>query len=89
MLDLTLRNSLLNTRLTRSVIQFMITNVGSLEDALANGEEFQVLARPTDWDNGVRDTGLYQAIHKSDPVSELVKHELSHKRIRIIYRKQI
>lgn len=82
LLDLTLRNSLLNTRLTRSVIQFMITNVSTLEDALANGEEFQVLGRPTDWDNGIRDTGLYQAIHQSDPVAELVKHELSHKRIR-------
>ncbi|MES2654057.1 MAG: DUF3320 domain-containing protein [Bacteroidota bacterium] len=82
LLDLTLRNSLLNTRMTKSAIQFMIFNVGSMEDALANGEEFQVLAKPADWDNSARDAGLYQAIHQSDPVAELVKHELSHKRIR-------
>ncbi|GAO44733.1 DUF3320 domain-containing protein [Flavihumibacter petaseus] len=82
LLDLTLRNSLLNTRLTKSVIQFMTTNVAALEDALANGEEFQVLGRPTDWEKGERDSGLYQAVHFSDPVAELVKHELSHQRIR-------
>jgi hypothetical protein len=82
LLDLTLRNSLLNVRITKSIIQFMTTNVAALEDALANGEEFQVLARPSDWDNPLRDTGLYQALHHSDPVADLVKHELSHKRIR-------
>lgn len=82
LLDLTLRNSLLNTRLTKSSIQFMTVNVSGLEDALANGEEFQVLAKPSDWDNSLRDSGLYQALHQSDPMADLVKHELTHKRIR-------
>lgn len=82
LLDLTLRNSLLNVRVTRSVIQFMTTDVASLEDALADGAEFQVLARPSDWDNTLRDAGLYTAIHQSDPMADLVKQELSHKRIR-------
>ena len=82
LLDLTLRNSLLNTRITKSVIQFITINCSKLEDALANGEEFQVLAKPSDWNNPVRDTGVYQALHQSDPISELVKHELSHRRLR-------
>jgi very-short-patch-repair endonuclease len=82
LLDLTLRNSLLNTRITKSVIQFITINCAKLEDALADGEEFQVLAKPSDWNNTVRDTGVYQALHQSDPIADLVKHELSHKRLR-------
>ncbi|MET4083767.1 very-short-patch-repair endonuclease [Pedobacter sp. UYP30] len=82
LLDLTLRNSLLNVRITKSVIQFITVNCAKLEDALADGEEFQVLAKPSDWDNPVRDTGIYQALHQTDPIAELVNHELGHKRLR-------
>ncbi len=82
LLDLTLRNSLLNIRITRSVIQFITIHTGKLEDALANGDEFQILARPSDWENPLRDSGLYQALHQSDPIADLVAHELGHRRIR-------
>ena len=82
LLDLTLRNSLLNIRITKSVIQFITVNCAKFEDALANGEEFQILAKPSDWQNPVRDTGVYQAIHQSDPIADLVNHELGHKRLR-------
>lgn len=82
LLDLTLRNSLLNVRMTKSVIQFMTINIALLEDALADGQEFQILAKPTDWDNTLRDTGLYKALHHTDPVADLLKQELLHKRIR-------
>lgn len=82
LLDLTLRNSLLNIRITRSVIQFITIHTGKLEDALAKGEEFQVLARPSDWENPLRDAGLYQALHQADPIADLVAHELGHRRIR-------
>lgn len=82
LLDLTLRNSLLNVRMTKSVIQFITTNTGALEDALANGEEFQVLEKPSDWNSPARDSGIYQSVHHSDPMADLVGHELSHKRLR-------
>lgn len=82
LLDLTLRNSLLNIRITKSVIQFITINCSKLEDALAKGEEFQILAKPNDWNNAVRDTGVYQALHQTDPIAELVNHELGHKRLR-------
>lgn len=82
LLDLTLRNSLLNIRITRSVIQFMTASAGKLEDSLADGQEFLVLAKPIDWENTVRDAGLYQAIHQNDPIAELVRFELEQKRLR-------
>lgn len=82
LLDLTLRNTLLNTRMTKSVIQFISINSGKLEDELAAGKEFQILAKPSDWSNSPRDAGIYQAINTSDPISDLVNHELSHQRLR-------
>lgn len=82
LLDLTLRNTLLNTRVTKSVIQFITINSGKLEDALAEGKEFQILARPSDWTNSPRDAGIYRAVNTSDPIADLVNHELSHQRLR-------
>ncbi|MGY3212008.1 DUF3320 domain-containing protein [Mucilaginibacter sp. HD30] len=82
LLDLTLRNSLLNVRMTKSVLQFITINSGKLEDALAAGKEFQILGKPTDWSNSPRDAGIYQAVNTSDPISDLVNHELSHQRLR-------
>jgi very-short-patch-repair endonuclease len=82
LLDLTLRNTLLNTRMTKSVIQFISVNSGKLEDALAEGKEFQILAKPSDWSNTPRDAGIYQAVNTSDPIADLVSHELTQQRLR-------
>jgi hypothetical protein len=82
LLDLTLRNNLLNTRMTKSVIQFITINPAKLEDELAAGREFQILAKPSDWTNTPRDIGIYQALNISDPILELVNHELAHQRLR-------
>lgn len=82
LLDLTLRNNLLNTRLTKSTLQLISVNINLLEDALADGHEFAVLSKPTDWDNGLMDAGIYQAINQTDPIIDLVKQELTQKRLR-------
>ena len=82
LLDLTLRNNLLNIRLTKSTLQLISTNIGLLEDALAEGHEFAILPKPTDWDNGLMDAGIYQAINQTDPIIDLVKQELTQKRLR-------
>ena len=82
LLDLTLRNNLLNLRITKSTLQFITISPAKLEDALANGEEFGVLPKPSDWDNPLRQAGLYQAIHATDPIANLVNHELSQRRLR-------
>lgn len=82
LLDLSLRNSLLNLRITKNTLQFIGVNLSKLEDALANGEEFQILSRPTDWDNPLRNVGVYQALNQSDPILDLIKHEFTQKRLR-------
>lgn len=82
LLDLSLRNNLLNIRLTKSTLQLMSVHLPLLEDALADGEEFTVLPKPGDWDNGLMDAGIYQAINQTDPMIDLVKQELTQKRLR-------
>lgn len=82
LLDLTLRNSLLNLRITKNTIQFIGLNLSKFEDRLAKGDELQILSRPTDWDNPLRNVGVYQSINQSDPVLDLIKHEFTQKRLR-------
>lgn len=81
LLDLSLRNNLLNIRLTKNTLQLMSINVASLEDSLAAGDEFAVLPKPSDWNNGVMDAGIFQEINRLDPVQELISMELTQKRL--------
>jgi DNA segregation ATPase FtsK/SpoIIIE-like protein len=82
LLDLSLRNNLLNLRLTRSSIQFIDVPIGELEDSLYQGSEFQILHKPKDWENTLRDEGIYQAYSSSNPLRDLVLKEFSQKRLR-------
>lgn len=82
LLDLSLRNNLLNIRVTKNTLQLISANLDQFEDALANGDEFRILHKPTDWDNPLYDFGLYHTVAESDPVLELVKSELTQKRLR-------
>jgi hypothetical protein len=82
LLDLTLRNSLLNLRITKGTVQFISVDLGKLEDVLADGDEVQILSKPTDWDNPLKNSGVYQAINQSDPINDLVRKELGYKRLR-------
>ncbi len=82
LLDLSLRNNLLNVRITKNTLQIISVNLDLLEDALSNGEEFRILHKPTDWDNPLYDFGLYHKVSDSDPVKELIESELTQKRLR-------
>ena len=82
LLDLSLRNNLLNIKLTKNTMQLISVNICTLEDALADGQEFQVLAKPTDWNNNMMDAGMYQSLNQTDPMMDLVNKELTQKRLR-------
>jgi len=83
LLDLTLRNSLLNFRLAKSALPLLGIRLGELEDALAEGQEFQLLPRPADWDNTPRSADLFQSVSKDDPLAVLVHQEFLNKRLRV------
>ncbi|UQZ85406.1 hypothetical protein SK3146_04695 [Paenibacillus konkukensis] len=83
LLDLTLRNSLLNFRLSKSSIPLITAQLGDLEDALAEGEEFQMLAKPSDWQDNGRNASLYQGIYSDHPLAQLLREEFQRKRLRV------
>ena len=82
LLDLTLRNNLLNLKLTSGIVPFMTADVNTLEKAVGKNSDFKVCPRPTDWDSDLLCDGLYKIINATDPMYDLVQDELLHKRIR-------
>lgn len=82
LLDLTLRNSLLNMRVTQQSLQLLTANLSVLEDKLSAGDEFNLLPRPADWDGEIRSSGLYEAMHANNPLLQLAERELMQNRLR-------
>ncbi|MGB8451557.1 MAG: DUF3320 domain-containing protein [Anaerocolumna sp.] len=82
LLDLSLRNTLVNFRVTKNTIQLMTSRLEELEDALADGQEFQILARPKDWENTLRDSKIYMVENQASAMESLSKTEFSYKRVR-------
>jgi len=82
LLDLSLRNNLLNIRITKNTLQIVSANLHEVEDALADGAEFRILPRPTDWDSPLYEFGLYRSLEQTDPIIDLIKSELSQHRLR-------
>ncbi len=48
LLDLGLRNSLINFRMSKTTVPLMTDSIDELENALADGEDFSILPRPED-----------------------------------------
>ena len=85
LLDLTLRNNLLNLRLTKSVMQFASVNPATFEDALAAGTEFQVLPRPANWDIQPEGKGLYINTENITATTAVADEEFKQKRLRSFF----
>jgi superfamily I DNA and/or RNA helicase/very-short-patch-repair endonuclease len=82
LLDLSLRNNLLNTRITKNTLQLISVDLHKFEDAMADGEEFLIMPKPKDWENPLYDAGIYQSIGETDPIIDLIRSELTQKRLR-------
>ena len=82
LLDLSLRNNLLNLKFTKGTIPFISSNINAFEDALANNEDFKICPRPIDWDCELLSDGIYKTINATDPIHDLIRQELPQNRIR-------
>ena len=82
LLDLSLRNPLLNFRVTGANIPLYATDLHELEDALANGQDFQIHPRPVDWQVTPRDAAICQLRTHSDPQTTLLREEFRQHRLR-------
>ena len=82
LLDLGLRNTLINLRLTQNVIPILAESLGQLEDALSSGEEYGIRARPLEW--------TQEEAYRRDPEQfadlgvhrELLRSEFENRRLR-------
>lgn len=66
LLDLTLRNRLLNFPASKKTIPFVCTDVAYLEDRLADGAAIQIVSLPQQNPLGERDAALYREVHGRD-----------------------
>lgn len=66
LLDLTLRNRLLNFPDSKKTIPFLCDDVAYLEDRLADGEAIRVISLPEQNPLGERDAALYREVHGHD-----------------------
>jgi len=82
LLDLTLRNSLLNYRVTQQSIQLFVNSLAELEDALADGQEFQILSCPRDFMNSARDNKIYEGMNEESIWDAIITSEFKNHRIR-------
>ena len=84
LLDLSLRNMLINMRMTKSVVPLLASDVSVLEDALSDGEEFQVMPRPAEM--GLPKDGVYiEMLSNLGTFEDYINLESKHHRLHSLY----
>lgn len=73
LLDLGLRNALINLRPAKTLVPLLTASVDDLEDALSDGADFSVLPRPADWKTDAPD--LFTAMAAGMDAAELLSSE--------------
>lgn len=82
LLDLSLRNRLLNFKDTKKSIPLLCPDIAVLEDALAANEAFRVRPKPKAWDTSdPRDATLHREQTGGDALSDYLREEMSQKRL--------
>ena len=82
LLDFSLRNSLLNFRVTKNTIQLMAVDLPALEDGLADNSEYSILELPSEFKNSLRDEKMYAIDNQKDMFEAMAAEELRNHRIR-------
>lgn len=84
LLDLSLRNNLLNLRVTKNMLQIMDVNIHDLEDLLVDGKSFSISAS-ADAPVLKQYNILNPSLHPSSPAYQLANEELVHNRLLSYY----
>ena len=82
LLDLGLRNALINLRLSKSMIPILASSLDELENALSDGEDFDILPRPADWNLGGAD---FETMHELGSFTALIQSEFQNHRLRSVF----
>ena len=79
LLDIGLRNSLINLRLSRTLIPILASSVDELEDSLADGDDFKIMPRPTDWHQSEIS---FDTMHELGAFASVIQSEFKNHRLR-------
>lgn len=82
LLDLSLRNRLLNFQESRSTVPLLFPDLPSLENALAEGKQLEFHPRPLDWQTADRDLNVHLRRTGEDAEKALLMSEFEHRRLR-------
>lgn len=85
LLDFSMRNMLINMRMTKAVIPLLSADVSLLEDALADGEAFRVLPRPTDMSFSGDTDSLIESLGELGVFKDFIALESKYKRLHSAY----
>lgn len=87
LLDLSLRNNLLNLRMTRNMVQLLDIDISHLEDTLSDGKSFSIM--PNGQAEVLRKYNLFFApLHHSSPSFKMANDELKYNRLHTHYHQQ-
>jgi PHD/YefM family antitoxin component YafN of YafNO toxin-antitoxin module len=82
LLDLSLRNSLLNFRPNTMSVQLLTSDLGVLEDEMSKDTEFKVMPVPDDMVLKVSDSKIYEAENGKDQITSIAESEFKSNRLR-------
>lgn len=82
LLDFSLRNTLLNFRVTKNAFQLMTANLGELEDRLSEGKDFRIMEVPSEWTVSLRDAKMFEIENDRDVIQNIATQEFKSYRIR-------
>ncbi len=84
LLDLGLRNQLINMRLTKNTLPVLTPSIDELENALAGGSDFSIFPRPLDWQIPAEEIG-FERMHDLGNFADVIQSEFKSRRLRSIY----
>ena len=84
LLDFSLRNALLNFRVTKNTVQLLVMDPGMLEDEVADGKDFTLLELPAELKQSLRDEKMYSLENDRALVEGIAVKEFQQKRIRTL-----
>ncbi|WP_312496027.1 DUF4011 domain-containing protein, partial [Anaerosporobacter sp.] len=82
LLDLSLRNTLLNFRKTKTTVQLMTANLFELRDHIASGEQFIIMGKPKEIATMRNDLNVYPIQKDVEYIEAIATSEFTHRRIR-------
>lgn len=76
LLDLSIRNNLLNIRFSKNTLRFMVSSLTEMVQLLYKNREILIVDRPDDWETVADSKDLGERINLNDSIMDLLRKEL-------------